>query len=125
MDAKGGCSPQNNLENCAASNRGWRRWQQQFTRKFTSPASTLQQIRVRIRDLRAFEAWLEGGGGRDCPSHGLTGPVRFDLGHRCGAGTRPILSFAPDVARTAAEEFSMFRFAVDQVESRIQFLCRA
>src|SRR4051794_38837316 len=37
MDVKGGCSPQNNLENWGPSNRASNRWQQHFYRNFKFP----------------------------------------------------------------------------------------
>ena len=53
MDAKGGCSPQNNLENWDASNRGSRRRQQQFAGNCRTMFRTLQRKHVIIRNFRA------------------------------------------------------------------------
>ena len=53
MDAKGGCSPQNNLENWDASNRGSRPRQQQFAGNCRTMFRTLQRKHVIIRNFRA------------------------------------------------------------------------
>jgi hypothetical protein len=43
MGAKGGCSPQNNVENWGASNRAWENWQQQFAGTYPFPAEVCNQ----------------------------------------------------------------------------------
>jgi hypothetical protein len=46
MGAKGGCSPQNNVENWGGSNRAWENWQQQFAGTYPFSGRSLQSNRV-------------------------------------------------------------------------------